>query len=177
MSTTRQSLTTPFVNAASAPPSKKPPRLTVSSVRYRRPTRCSTRARPLGSLRQALLTHVDPALRVNKGAAPCGAAFVVDRGHFNPVKHGHAVRVGEWSHSSFRHWVRLGAYHKDWAGDLSEESHTSGKGDGFFATLTHPTRGYHITPPVIVETERAALCGATLCRIWPGQNPAMTMVR
>ncbi len=34
----------------------------------------------------------------------------VDYIHFNPVKHGHAVRVRDWPFSSFRRWVRLGAY-------------------------------------------------------------------
>src|SRR5439155_13968021 len=33
--------------------------------------------------------------------------------HFNPVKHGHAVRVQHWPVSSFRRWVRLGAYPPD----------------------------------------------------------------
>jgi putative transposase len=30
--------------------------------------------------------------------------------HFNPVKHGHAVRVRDWPFPSFRRWPRLGAY-------------------------------------------------------------------
>jgi putative transposase len=30
--------------------------------------------------------------------------------HFNPVKHGYAPRVQDWPYSSFRRWVRLGAY-------------------------------------------------------------------
>jgi putative transposase len=42
----------------------------------------------------------------------------LDYMHFNPVKHGHAVRVGDWPYSSFRRWVRLGVYPTDWAGDL-----------------------------------------------------------
>jgi putative transposase len=29
---------------------------------------------------------------------------------FNPVKHGYAPRVQDWPYSSFRRWVRLGAY-------------------------------------------------------------------
>jgi putative transposase len=35
--------------------------------------------------------------------------------HFNPVKHGHAARVVDWSFSSFRRGVHLGAYPVDWA--------------------------------------------------------------
>ena len=34
--------------------------------------------------------------------------------HFNPVKHGHAARVAQWPHSSFRSWVDRGAYPLDW---------------------------------------------------------------
>jgi putative transposase len=30
--------------------------------------------------------------------------------HFNPVKHGHAIRPRDWPYSSFHRWVRLGAY-------------------------------------------------------------------
>jgi REP-associated tyrosine transposase len=41
--------------------------------------------------------------------------------HFNPVKHGHAARVRDWPHSSFRRWVRLGGYPVDWAGDRRDE--------------------------------------------------------
>jgi putative transposase len=37
--------------------------------------------------------------------------------HFNPVKHGHAVRAADWPHSSFRAWVERGAYSLDWAAD------------------------------------------------------------
>ena len=41
--------------------------------------------------------------------------------HFNPVKHGHAVRVRDWPFSSFRRWMRLGAYPLDRAGDPGDE--------------------------------------------------------
>ncbi len=41
--------------------------------------------------------------------------------HFNPVKHGHAARVQDWPYSSFRRWVRLGAYPEDWAGDAGDQ--------------------------------------------------------
>jgi putative transposase len=47
--------------------------------------------------------------------------------HFNPVKHGDARRVRDWPYSSFRRWVRLGAYPEDWAGDLSPEAHPFGE--------------------------------------------------
>jgi putative transposase len=42
--------------------------------------------------------------------------------HFNPVKHGHAARVRNWPDSSFRRWVRLGAYPFDWAENAGYES-------------------------------------------------------
>src|SRR5207237_10414847 len=35
--------------------------------------------------------------------------------HFNPVKHGHIARPQDWAYSSFRRWVRLGAYPLAWA--------------------------------------------------------------
>jgi putative transposase len=47
--------------------------------------------------------------------------------HFNPVKHGHAVRVRDWPYSSFRRWVRLGAYPVDWAGAAGDEIVQSGE--------------------------------------------------
>jgi putative transposase len=45
--------------------------------------------------------------------------------HFNPVKHG-AVRVRDWPFSSFRRWVRLGAYPVDWVGDPGGEVRSFG---------------------------------------------------
>ena len=42
--------------------------------------------------------------------------------HFNPVKYGHAVRVQDWPYSSFRRWVRFGAYPVDWAGTVGDET-------------------------------------------------------
>ena len=47
--------------------------------------------------------------------------------HFNPVKHGYAPRAQDWAYSSFRRWVRLGAYPEDWAGDLSIEARLFGE--------------------------------------------------
>ena len=47
--------------------------------------------------------------------------------HFNPVKHGHAVRVQDWPYSSFRRWVRFGAYPIDWAGVADDEIAQSGE--------------------------------------------------
>jgi putative transposase len=41
--------------------------------------------------------------------------------HFNPVKHGYTPRVQDWPYSSFRRWVRLGAYPEDWAGDTVDD--------------------------------------------------------
>jgi hypothetical protein len=48
--------------------------------------------------------------------------------HFNPVKHGHTVRVRDWPFSSFRRWVRLGAYPVDWAG-VADHDRRSGLAD------------------------------------------------
>ena len=41
----------------------------------------------------------------------------VDYIQFNPVKHRHVNRVGDWPYSSFHRMVRLGIYPADWAGD------------------------------------------------------------
>jgi len=51
----------------------------------------------------------------------------LDYSHFNPVKHRHAARVRDWPYSSFRRWVRLGAYPEDWAGDSGDEAHRFGE--------------------------------------------------
>ena len=59
--------------------------------------------------------------------------------HFNPVKHGHAARVGDWPYSSFRRWVRLGAYPKDCADDSGKESSTFGERGWVSLHSTHPT--------------------------------------
>lgn len=37
--------------------------------------------------------------------------------HWNPVKHGLVPCAGEWPHSSFHRFVRLGLYPPDWAGN------------------------------------------------------------
>jgi len=52
-------------------------------------------------------------------------AHHVDYVHFNPVKHGYVRSVGDWPHSSFHRYVRMGVLPKDWAGDVS------GSGDAF----------------------------------------------
>jgi putative transposase len=44
----------------------------------------------------------------------------VDYIHFNPIKHGHVTQVADWPHSSFHHFVRLGVYPVDWAGDVKD---------------------------------------------------------
>jgi len=36
--------------------------------------------------------------------------------HFNPVKHGHVVRVADWAFSSFHRYREMGVYSLDWAG-------------------------------------------------------------
>ena len=40
----------------------------------------------------------------------------IDYVHFNPVKHGHAVRVADWPHSTFHGYVQRGTYPLDWGG-------------------------------------------------------------
>jgi putative transposase len=47
--------------------------------------------------------------------------------HFNPVKHGHAIRVCHWPYSSFHRWVRLGVYPLDWAGAAGDDLAGSGE--------------------------------------------------
>lgn len=39
----------------------------------------------------------------------------VDYVHFNPVKHGHALRAADWRYSSIHRYVRLGDLPGDWA--------------------------------------------------------------
>jgi putative transposase len=55
------------------------------------------------------------------------ARHLVDYIHFNPVKHGHAVRVRDWPYSSFRRWVHLGAYPLDWTGDPGDNARSFGE--------------------------------------------------
>ncbi len=38
----------------------------------------------------------------------------VDYIHFNPVKHGHVTRAGDWRWSSFSRHVALGWYDSEW---------------------------------------------------------------
>ncbi len=40
----------------------------------------------------------------------------IDYVHYNPIKHGHAERAGDWPHSSFRYFVERETYPADWAG-------------------------------------------------------------
>ncbi|MBR0740394.1 transposase [Bradyrhizobium liaoningense] len=51
----------------------------------------------------------------------------VDYVHFNPVKHGHVRRVGDWPHSSFHRYVRAGLLPVDWAGEVSEGENAFGE--------------------------------------------------
>jgi putative transposase len=41
----------------------------------------------------------------------------VDYIHYNPVKHGHVARVGDWPYSSFHRYVERGIYDLDWGAD------------------------------------------------------------
>ena len=40
--------------------------------------------------------------------------------HFNPVKHGHAVRAADWPHSSIHRYIRMGLVNEDWAFQAEE---------------------------------------------------------
>lgn len=42
--------------------------------------------------------------------------------HFNPVKHGHVARVGDWPYSTFHRYVRLGVCLPDWAGEAEDDA-------------------------------------------------------
>ena len=44
----------------------------------------------------------------------------VDYIHFNPVKHGHVMRVADWPHSSFHRYGERGWLAADWGGDMRE---------------------------------------------------------
>jgi putative transposase len=44
----------------------------------------------------------------------------VDYIHFNPVKHGHVARVGDWPYSTFHRYVERGIYPSDWAGEIGD---------------------------------------------------------
>ena len=45
--------------------------------------------------------------------------------HYNPVKHGFAVKVADWPHSMFHRFVRQGVYGMDWAGAVNEQERGS----------------------------------------------------
>ncbi len=46
----------------------------------------------------------------------------IDYIHYNPVKHGHVIRVCDWPHSSFHQYVKQGIYPLNWAGGQPEAS-------------------------------------------------------
>jgi putative transposase len=64
--------------------------------------------------------------------------------HFNPVKHGLAMRAADWPYSSFHRAVAMGIYPRDWATDeMREQGHM-----GFAFGSTHPKRkAAPYTPP------------------------------
>ncbi len=47
--------------------------------------------------------------------------------HYNPVKHGHVTRVGDWPHSSFARYVTRGQLPADWGGDIKDVAGTFGE--------------------------------------------------
>lgn len=51
----------------------------------------------------------------------------VDYIHYNPVKHGHVLRVKDWPYSTFHRYVRCGVYPHDWAGGGFEGVHGCGE--------------------------------------------------
>jgi putative transposase len=51
----------------------------------------------------------------------------VDYIHFNPVKHGHVMRVCDWPYSSFHRFVEQGLLVPDWGGDLRNIQGSFGK--------------------------------------------------
>jgi putative transposase len=48
--------------------------------------------------------------------------------HYNPVKHGLVLRVGDWPYSSFHQYVRRGLLPEDWAGGGDEYRLRIGQG-------------------------------------------------
>ncbi|WP_186406918.1 REP-associated tyrosine transposase [Candidatus Accumulibacter aalborgensis] len=50
----------------------------------------------------------------------------VDYIHFNPVKHGLAMRAVEWPYSSIHRYIRLGLLSAEWASDGSGEGRFAG---------------------------------------------------
>jgi putative transposase len=46
----------------------------------------------------------------------------MDYVHFNPVKHGFVLNVGEWEHSTFHRYVRDGVYAQDWGGTVDAQT-------------------------------------------------------
>lgn len=47
--------------------------------------------------------------------------------HFNPVKHGHVMRVVDWPYSTFHRWVAAGVYSQDWAGNACVDGMVGGE--------------------------------------------------
>ena len=48
--------------------------------------------------------------------------------HFNPVKHGHCQRVGDWPYSTFHRWVIRDHYPADWGiSDAAFQDHQFGE--------------------------------------------------
>jgi putative transposase len=46
--------------------------------------------------------------------------------HYNPVKHGHASKPGDWPRSTFKNFVRAGHYDPDWGRTLPATLKTEG---------------------------------------------------
>jgi putative transposase len=54
----------------------------------------------------------------------------VDYLHWNPVKHGHVTRVGDWPYSTFHRYVAEGLYPANWGGgEATTEAETGDFGE------------------------------------------------
>ena len=51
----------------------------------------------------------------------------VDYIHFNPVKHGHAMRAADWPHSSIHRYIRVGWMNVDWAFGAADDGAVFGE--------------------------------------------------
>ena len=49
--------------------------------------------------------------------------------HYNPVKHGLAIRVADWPYSSFHRYARSGRLEADWRGVEPEVNAHEGYGE------------------------------------------------
>jgi putative transposase len=53
----------------------------------------------------------------------------IDYIHWNPVKHGHVIRVADWPYSTFHRYIRDGIYPQNWAGQGIAAAHADEFGE------------------------------------------------